>query len=79
MASITCLTQFIPRVILAGVCSLIGALGITQETCGNELLFKSVITSVLFTKCGAYGSVYVVPLAEKGFQYSKARPVDIAS
>lgn len=58
---------------------LIGALGITQETCGNELLFKSVNTSVLFTKCGAYGSVYFVPLAEKGFQYLKARPVDIAS
>ena len=32
MAFITCLTQFIPDVIFAGGCSLIGKLGVTHDT-----------------------------------------------
>src|SRR5690349_23435688 len=69
----TCFTQFIPVVILAGACSLIGKLGITQETWGKLPSFRSVNICALFTKCGEYCWVYVVPFAEKGFQNSNAR------
>ena len=75
MAFRTCFTQFIPVVILAGACSLIGKLGITHETSGNDPIFKSVNICALFTKCGAYAVVYVDPFAENGFQNSNARPL----
>ena len=54
MAFTTCLTQFIPVVMLAGACSLIGKLGMTYYTSGNDPVFKSVNICALFTKCGEY-------------------------
>ncbi|MDQ6863994.1 MAG: hypothetical protein M3044_09235, partial [Thermoproteota archaeon] len=64
------ITQFIPDVIFAGGCSLIGKLGVTIESWGKLPFFRSVNICALFAKRGEYAAAYVVPFAENGFQNS---------